>query len=66
MNELSPGLLAALALTAKHLEPVTVTAPLLIRHVRVNAAPVSFNAKKKALNHKRTKLAAQSRKRNRR
>lgn len=57
MSELSPGLLAALATTAKHLEPVEAKADPVVH---------KYLSKKTIKNRKRSKLAAQSRKRNRR
>ena len=69
MSELSPALLAALALTAKHVEPIEAPAfledPLLPPSARVKAAHGSFHSKKVIRNRKRNKLAAKSRRRNR-
>lgn len=62
-QHLSPALLAALALTATHLEPSPVNK---VRHLRAKAVPCSPLSKKVMRNRKRNKLAAQSRKRNRR
>ena len=71
MSELSPALFAALALTSKHVEAESLLAPvkvsgLLPPSARVSVAHGSFHSKKVMRNRKRNKLAAKSRKRNRR
>jgi len=63
-STLSPTLLAALAVAATHIEPVKATN--LPPSARVSVAHGSFHSKKVRRNRKRNKLAAQSRKRNRR
>ena len=70
-SQLSPALVAALALTAKHVEAEALLAPvkvsgLLPPSARVKASPISFHSKKVIHNRNRNKLAAKSRKRNRR
>lgn len=72
MSELSPALAAALALTAKHIEPNKVIEPIvatnpLLPTPKVEAKVYHKHISRKALtNRKRNKLAAKSRKRNRR
>lgn len=61
--ELSPGLLAALALTAVHIEAEAILAPVPIKQ---DILQHNLHSKKTIRNRKRNKLAAQSRKRNRR
>ena len=63
---LSPAILAALALASTHIEPVELLSASAVRSLRAEATPVSQYSKKVIRNRKRNKLAAKSRKRNRR
>ena len=64
-KHLSPALLAALAVAATHIEPVEAITASTVRNLRAKAVPCSPHSKKVIRNRKRNKLAAQSRKRNR-